>query len=191
MIEATLGGSPWVGALESKFRILCAFRCQSFADKTVVLLDNFWISLISVAPRWRTAMAATKIKFESFDEMVKSDALRALAKYPGPEDGLLLTGKLAAMARQFLKVGVEAGGLAFGPVAAELSPEDAGKILGVSRPLVVQRMDDGRLPFRYVGSHRRCSLSDVLKLREVEEPVNEALSQLYEEHEKIENAPRG
>jgi len=60
--------------LESKFRILCAFRCQSFADKTVVLLDNFWISLISVAPRWRTAMAATKIKFESFDEMVKSDA---------------------------------------------------------------------------------------------------------------------
>ena len=43
-------------------------------------------------------MAATKIKFESFDEMVKSDAMRALAKYPGPEDGLLLTGKLAAMA---------------------------------------------------------------------------------------------
>ena len=135
-------------------------------------------------------MAATRVKFESFDETVKSDALKALAKYAADEDGLMLSGKLATIVGQFLKVGVEAGGLAFGPVAGDLSPEQAGKILRVSRPLVVQRMDDGRLPFRYVGSHRRCSLSDVLKLKEAEEPVDEALAQLYEEHEEIENAQR-
>jgi hypothetical protein len=47
----------------------------------------------------------------------------------------------------------------------ELSPNDAASILGVSRPLVVHRMDVGDLPFRYVGKHRRSTLRDVLALK--------------------------
>jgi len=47
----------------------------------------------------------------------------------------------------------------------ELSPADASEILGISRPLVVHRMDIGDLPFRYVGKHRRASLKDVLALK--------------------------
>jgi hypothetical protein len=47
----------------------------------------------------------------------------------------------------------------------ELSPNDAASILGVSRPLVVHRMDVGDLPFRYVGKHRRATLKDVLALK--------------------------
>jgi hypothetical protein len=47
----------------------------------------------------------------------------------------------------------------------ELSPNDAASILGVSRPLVVHRMDIGDLAFRYVGKHRRAALRDVLALK--------------------------
>jgi len=47
----------------------------------------------------------------------------------------------------------------------ELSPNDAASILGVSRPLVVHRMDIGDLPFRYVGKHRRARLRDILALK--------------------------
>jgi hypothetical protein len=47
----------------------------------------------------------------------------------------------------------------------ELSPAEASNILGISRPLVVLRMDGGDLPFRYVGKHRRASLKDVLALK--------------------------
>jgi len=47
----------------------------------------------------------------------------------------------------------------------ELSPNDAASILGVSRPLVVHRMNIGDLPFRYVGKHRRATLRDVLGLK--------------------------
>ena len=47
----------------------------------------------------------------------------------------------------------------------ELSPNDAADILGISRPLVVHRMDGGDLPFRYVGKHRRTKLKDVLALK--------------------------
>lgn len=51
----------------------------------------------------------------------------------------------------------------------ELSPEDASKILGISRPLVYQRMDAGKLPYREVGTHRRVSLDDVVRLKEAED----------------------
>ena len=47
----------------------------------------------------------------------------------------------------------------------ELSPTEAAVILGISRPLVVLRMDRGDLPFRYVGKHRRALLKDVLELK--------------------------
>ncbi len=67
----------------------------------------------------------------------------------------------------------------------ELSPEQTATILGISRPLVVRRMDSGRLPFRYVGAHRRCRLSDVLKLRREEEGQREALRQLAADTEGL------
>jgi excisionase family DNA binding protein len=58
---------------------------------------------------------------------------------------------------------------------AEISPEDAAAILGISRPLVRRRMDIGDLPFRRVGAHRRIRLSDVLALKRREAPIRAAL----------------
>lgn len=68
---------------------------------------------------------------------------------------------------------------------SELSPEQAAAVLGISRPLVVKRMEDGRLPFRYVGAHRRCRLADVLKLLEDERRKREALEQLADDTEDL------
>jgi len=48
----------------------------------------------------------------------------------------------------------------------ELTPNEISSVLGISRPLVVHRMDLGDLPFRYVGKHRRAKLKDVLILQE-------------------------
>jgi excisionase family DNA binding protein len=67
----------------------------------------------------------------------------------------------------------------------ELSPEQAAVILGISRPLVVRRMDDGRLPFRYVGAHRRCRLSDVLALQRQAQAQQEALDRLAGDTEDL------
>jgi hypothetical protein len=47
----------------------------------------------------------------------------------------------------------------------EVTPNEAATILGISRPLVVHRMEVGDLPFRYVGKHRRARLKDVLALK--------------------------
>jgi excisionase family DNA binding protein len=68
----------------------------------------------------------------------------------------------------------------------ELSPEDAAKILGVSRPMVYHRMDSGRLPFRPVGSHRRVLLKDVLALRDFEAGRRQLSRELSEDTDALE-----
>ena len=67
----------------------------------------------------------------------------------------------------------------------ELSPTDASAILGISRPLVVLRMDRGELPFRYVGKHRRASLKDVLALKIKLDAQRSAMEALAEDAEDL------
>ena len=63
----------------------------------------------------------------------------------------------------------------------EISPNDASEILGISRPLVVHRMEVGDLPFHYVGKHRRTKLKDVLALKTKLEAQQAALDALAED----------
>ncbi len=48
----------------------------------------------------------------------------------------------------------------------EVSTQRAATVLNVSRPTVVKLIDDGVLPSRKVGSHRRIMLADVLAYRD-------------------------
>ena len=67
----------------------------------------------------------------------------------------------------------------------ELSPTEASAILGISRPLVVHRMDLGDLPFRYVGKHRRTSLKDVLALKAKLDVQRKAMEDLADDAEDL------
>jgi len=67
----------------------------------------------------------------------------------------------------------------------ELSPTEASEILGISRPLVVLRMDRGDLPFRYVGKHRRAALKDVLALKTKLDARHKALDALAADTEDL------
>lgn len=67
----------------------------------------------------------------------------------------------------------------------ELSPTEASAVLGISRPLVVLRMDRGDLPFRYVGKHRRALLKDVLALKSKLDTRQAALDALADDTEDL------
>ena len=67
----------------------------------------------------------------------------------------------------------------------EITPNEASRILGLSRPLVVRRMEVGDLPFRYVGKHRRMKLKDVVSLKDRLDQQQVVVDSLAEQTERL------
>lgn len=108
-----------------------------------------------------------------------------LIRSDGSRESVTMPAGVTALVRDVLEQAAGTGRVAVLREDSELSPEQAARILGVSRPLVVLRMDDGRLPFRRVGAHRRARLGDVLRLREREQAQREALERLAADTEDL------
>jgi|SRR5450631_2036846 len=68
----------------------------------------------------------------------------------------------------------------------ELSPEKAAELLGISRPIVYQRMDAGKLPFRQIGTHRRVRATDVAELKRFEDRRRSFAAALSADTEELE-----
>jgi hypothetical protein len=118
-------------------------------------------------------VALTQTKFEKIGQAARRDAevlARQLTKFARKQSAeLKVEGVMLKLLRQLTELILKHSGVVIVPIDRELSPADAGKILGISRPMVVRKMEAGELPFRYEGKHRRCKLIDVLQIKVSEE----------------------
>ena len=72
------------------------------------------------------------------------------------------------------------------PVDAELTTQQAANLLRVSRPFLIKLLEQGRLPYRRVGAHRRLLARDVLRYAAAERARRErVLQELAEETERL------
>jgi len=103
----------------------------------------------------------------------------------GTRETVALPPAVAGMVEELLTKISESDHVALLAEDAEVSPEDAAAILGISRPLVRRRMDAGVLPFRRVGAHRRLRLTDVLVLKRREAPMRAALDEVRADTDEL------
>lgn len=91
-------------------------------------------------------------------------------KLPPPAVGLLVR-MLEEMAR--------GNAVTIMPVHAELTTQEAADMLNISRPSLIQLLDEGKIEYRKVGTHRRVRFESLMKYkRQVEAARLAALEEL-------------
>lgn len=72
------------------------------------------------------------------------------------------------------------------PVGKELTSQQAADLLNVSRPYLIQLLDQDKIPYRRVGTHRRIAFGDVMDYKQRrDQDRREGLSELTRMSQKL------
>ncbi|MDD5463079.1 MAG: helix-turn-helix domain-containing protein [Methylococcales bacterium] len=104
---------------------------------------------------------------------------RALSKYAHNErlhlkiasnnsesDDLILPGYAINLLLDILTEMSKGNAITVMPIHAELSTQETAELLNVSRPHLVDLLEQGKIPFRKVGTHRRVLAKDVFDYKQ-------------------------
>ncbi|MCB9650555.1 MAG: helix-turn-helix domain-containing protein [Deltaproteobacteria bacterium] len=93
----------------------------------------------------------------------------------GASADLELPAEVLGLMREILAHMANGSAVTILPVEAELTTQQAAELLGVSRPYFVRLLEDGKIPFTRVGTHRRVLAANVLGYREARRARSKAL----------------
>ena len=117
--------------------------------------------------RYPWGMVDEAISIEPQDAPSLLDVRRVLqqgqAKLVGPQgEDAVLPEPLYALLQDIVKRLSNGHSIVLIPEEKQLTTQQAGELLGLSRPHLIQLIDTGEMPYGLVGKHRRIALRDVL-----------------------------
>ncbi len=125
-------------------------------------------SVISFVRYWLSGANMTAVLNPTASETAQLQELRQLVKQ-GPVKIVDAKGRKLQLPRPVLGLldeilkNMQAGkGVSIVPEHQELTTQRAANMLGISRPFMVRLLEEDKLPFHMVGSHRRVYLKDLL-----------------------------
>jgi excisionase family DNA binding protein len=136
-------------------------------------------------------MTAASVRRHTISEKDRA-ALSALLKQAQPSDlapqfGLVLgrgqktlelPSSIAPAIMNLVVALARHGGVSVVQEEDELTPEQAAALLGMSRPMLMQRVRRGDIPHRMVGAHHRLKLADVAAFRTLHDERVAAMEQI-------------
>ncbi|WP_243095680.1 helix-turn-helix domain-containing protein [Thermus thalpophilus] len=102
------------------------------------------------------------------------------------EATLVLTPGLAQLLQDLLAALLRDEPVRIVPLEAELTTGQAAELLGISRPYLVRLLEEGKIPYRKVGTHRRVLAKDLLAYLEATKKKGQALlDELIQEGQEL------
>lgn len=139
---------------------------------------------VAAPPEQRSQVAAL---FKALEGMAQAPRRRApKCQLVGPSgEAIALPASIFYVLERVAEVLARGDSITVVPVGREVTTQQAADLLNVSRQYLVRLLDEGRIPFRKTGKHRRLRIEDVLAFKETRDKDRRAglreLSQLTQE----------
>ncbi len=120
-----------------------------------------------------------KITSRALSKYAQSERLHLKIASNNESEDLILPGYAINLLLAMLTEMSKGNAITVMPIHAEFSTQETAELLNVSRPHIVDLLEQGKIPFRKVGSHRRILVNDVFEYKQrIDEARFKALDDL-------------